>query len=132
MVLVAVGDHDRLDRVDVLAQVREVGQHEVDAHHLRGREAQPAVDHDDPPVVLDDGHVLADLADASQREDAQRAAHPVGAPRAARGARASPAPAPRSSSLASTSGSRSPPTSWPSMLSAALTGIGLAVQNSVS
>ena len=48
VVLVAVRDHERLDRVDVLAQVREVGQDEVDAHHLGGREAQPAVDDDDP------------------------------------------------------------------------------------
>ena len=55
------------------------GQHEVDAHHLGGREAQAAVDHDDPAVVLDDRHVLADLADAAQREDAQRAAHAVAA-----------------------------------------------------
>ena len=66
VVLVAVRDDDRLDVVDVLAQVREVGQHEVDAHHLGRREAQPAVDDDDPAVVLDDRHVLADLADASR------------------------------------------------------------------
>ena len=79
VVLVAVGDDDRLDVVDVLAQVGEVRQHEVDAHHLGGREAQPAVDHDDRAVVLDDGHVLADLADAPEREDAQGAAHAVAA-----------------------------------------------------
>ena len=79
VVLVPVGDDDRLDVLDVLAQVREVRQHEVDAHHLGGREAQPAVDHDDLAVVLDDGHVLADLADAPQREDAQSAAHAVAA-----------------------------------------------------
>ena len=71
----AVRDDDRLDVVDALAQVREVGQHEVDAHHLGRREAQAAVDDDDPAVVLDDRHVLADLADAPEREDAQRAAH---------------------------------------------------------
>ena len=56
---------------DALAQVREVGQDEVDAHHLGRREAQPAVDDDDPALVLDDRQVLADLAHASQREDAQ-------------------------------------------------------------
>ena len=71
VVLVAVGDHDRLDRVDVLAQVREVRQHEVDAHHLGRREAQAAVDDDDPAVVLDDRQVLTDFAYASEREDAQ-------------------------------------------------------------
>ena len=79
VVLVAVGDDDRLDVVDVLAQVGEVGQHEVDAHHLGGREAQPDVDDDDPAVVLDDGHVLADLAEPAEREDAQGAAHAVAA-----------------------------------------------------
>ena len=75
VVLVAVRDHDRLDVVDALAQVGEVGQHEVDAQLLGGREAQPRVDHHDAPVVLDDGHVLPDLAHASEREDAQGAAH---------------------------------------------------------
>ena len=79
VVLVAVGDHDRLDVVDVLAQVGEVRQDEVDAHHLGGREAQPAVDDDDAAVVLDDGHVLADLAEPPEREDAQGAAHAVAA-----------------------------------------------------
>ena len=79
VVLVTVRDDDRLDVLDVLAQVREVRQHEVDPHHLGGREAQPAVDHDDLAVVLDDGHVLADLADAPEREDAQGAAHAVAA-----------------------------------------------------
>ena len=84
MVLVAVRDDERLDRVDVVAQVREVRQDEVDAHHLGGREAQAAVDDDDPALVLDDRQVLADLADASEREDAKFAAHaavtPVSSP----------------------------------------------------
>ena len=77
VVLVAVRDDDRLDVVHPLAQVGEVGQHEVDAHHLRGREAQPAVDDHDAVVVLDDRQVLPDLAQAPEREDAQRAAHPA-------------------------------------------------------
>ena len=46
---------------------------------------------------------------------------------AARGARAPTRTAACSSSSASTSGSRRPPTRWPSMFSAALTGIGLVV-----
>ena len=130
MVLVAVRDHDRLDRVDVLAQVREVGQDEVDAHHLGRREAQAAVDDDDPAVVLDDRHVLADLADASEREDAEFARSTRGDPRqqpvAGRARRGSCV---RSVSSHSTSGSRSGPVSWPSIFSAALTGAGLAVMN---
>ena len=75
MILVAVRDHDRLDVVCPLAQVAEIRQHQVDAEHLGGREAQPGVDHDDPPVVLHDGHVLADLAQPAEREDAKCSAH---------------------------------------------------------
>ncbi len=71
MVLVAVGDDDRLDVAGALAQVGEVGQHEVDADHLGRREAQADVDDDDPPVVLDDGHVLAYLPEPSEGQDAQ-------------------------------------------------------------
>ena len=132
VVLVAVGDHDRLDVVDALAQVREVRQHEVDAHLLGGREAQARVHDHDPPVVLDDGHVLADLAHASQREDAQGPAHAVAAA-ASRPWRSSIArTAAVSASSASTIGRRSVPASWPRRFSAALTGVGLAVMNSVS
>ena len=69
-----VGDHDRLDVVDPVSQVGEVGQHEVDAEHLGGREAQADVDHDDRVVVLQDHHVLADLAQAAERQDAELAA----------------------------------------------------------
>ena len=115
VVLVAVGDDDRLDVVDPLAQVAEVGQHEVDAHHLGGREAQPAVHDDDPAVVLDDRHVLADLAQPPERQDAQRS------PVAQRAAAVSSSPwaasvariCSRSASSTSTSGRRRPPTSWP-------------------
>ena len=71
MILVAVRDDDRLDVARALAQVGEVGQHEVDADHLRRREAQPHVDDDDPPVVLDDRHVLADLPQPAEGQDAQ-------------------------------------------------------------
>ena len=72
MVLVAVRDDDRLDVPGALAQVGEVGQHQVDADHLRRREAQPDVDHDDPAVVLDDRHVLAYLPEPAEGQDAQR------------------------------------------------------------
>ena len=73
MVLVAVGDDDRLDVVGALAQVGEVGQHEVDADHLGRREAQADVDDDDAVVVLDDRHVLADLAQPPEGQDPQPA-----------------------------------------------------------
>ena len=132
VVLVAVRDDDGLDVLDPRAQVREVGQHEVDAELLRGREAQPGVDQHDPALVLDDRHVLADLAHASQREDAQGAAHAActGESSSWRASRARIAAA--SASSASTIGRRSVPASWPSMFSAVLTGVGLAVMNIVS
>ena len=119
MILVPVGQHDRLDVLLALAQVGEVRQHQVDAELVGRREAQARVDHDDPPVVLDDGHVLADLAEPAQRQDAEGAAQLdplqeiLGASRAAR---TSPLVLVRS-----TIGSRVPPTSVPEQLSAAFT-----------
>ena len=131
MVLVAVGEHDRLDVIRALAQVGEIGQHQIDAELVGGREHQPGVDDDDPAVVLDHVHVLADLAQSAEWKDAKLA---VRAQTAAR--RLWRSSAVRmiafSSSVASTSGSRRPPTSWPAMLSAALTGIGFVVTVSAS
>jgi hypothetical protein len=71
VVLVAVGEDDRLDVLGAVAQVGEVGQDEVDAEHLGGREHQPGVDDDDAALVLDHGHVLADLAQSPERQHAQ-------------------------------------------------------------
>ena len=86
---------------------------------------------------LVDGHVLADLAEAAERDDPECVAHrrlslrtspgrdgyaATGASRPSRSRQ--PRTASRSSSVASTSGSRSPPTSWPSRFSAHLIAIG--------
>ena len=71
MVLVAVGEDDRLDVVGAVAQVGEVGQDEVDAEHLGGRELEPGVDDDDLAAVFDDRHVLADLPQPAERDDAK-------------------------------------------------------------
>ena len=68
MVLVAVGEDDRLDRVGVVAQVREVGQHQVDAGHVGVGEHDPAVEDDDPAVDLDARAVAADLAEAAEED----------------------------------------------------------------
>jgi hypothetical protein len=75
MILVAVRDHDRLDVVGPLAQIGEVGQHEIDPKHVGGREPESGVDDDDPAAVLDDGHVLADLAEAAEGQYPQPATH---------------------------------------------------------
>ena len=76
VILVPVGEDDGPDVGPPLAQVLEVGQHEVDAEVLVPRERQAGVDEDDPLVALDDGHVLADLAEAAERDDARALGHP--------------------------------------------------------
>ena len=65
-----------VDAVGVLAQVGEVGQHEVDAVHVGTGEHQPAVDEQDAAVVADallDRHaVAADLPEPAEEDDADR------------------------------------------------------------
>ena len=70
VVLVAVGEHDRFDAVDVLAHVVEVRQHQVDAGHVPRGERQADVDDEDASVDLDAGHVATDLPDTSEEDDA--------------------------------------------------------------
>ena len=70
MVLVAVGEDDALDPVGVLAQVREVGEDEVDAGHVGVGEHQPAVDDEDAAVDLEAEAVAADLAQPAEEDDA--------------------------------------------------------------
>jgi hypothetical protein len=70
VILVPVRDDDGADVVLSLPQVREVRQDEIDAEVLVAREREACVDDDDPVVGLDDEHVLADLAEAAQRDQA--------------------------------------------------------------
>ena len=72
MVLVGVGDEEGLDLLAVLLEVRDVGDDEVDPEHLLVGEHQAAVDDDDLVAVLEDVHVLADLAHPAERDDAER------------------------------------------------------------
>jgi hypothetical protein len=73
VVLVAVRQHDAADHLLALAQVREVGQDEVDAEVLVAREREPCVDDHDRPLRLVGGHVLPDLAKTPERDDAANA-----------------------------------------------------------
>lgn len=72
------GNHGN-DAIGVLAQVREVGQDEVDAVHVGVGEHQPAVDEQQATVVagaLLDGHaVAADLAETTEEHDAYGRCH---------------------------------------------------------
>ncbi len=88
VVLVAVRQDHGLDRAGVLAQVREVRQHEIHAEVLVAREGQPGVHDDDGAVALVDGQVLPDLAQAAQGDDPAGISH-CGAParQSKRGAR---------------------------------------------
>ena len=76
VVLVAVRQHDG-EHAPAL-EVGEVGQHEVDAQVLVAREREARVDDDHVVAELVDGHVLADLAEPAERNDAQGVTHRVG------------------------------------------------------
>ena len=71
MVLVAVRQDDGVDAA--VAQVADVREDGVHAEVLVAREGEPGVDDDDLVAVLVDGHVLPDLAEAAERDDAERA-----------------------------------------------------------
>ena len=72
VVLVGVGDEERLDVGAALLEVGDVGDDEVDAEHLLVGEHQAAVDDDDLVAVLEHVHVLADLPHPAERDDAER------------------------------------------------------------
>ena len=75
VVFVAVREHERRDAGGVLAQIREVGQDQIDPVHVRIGEHQPAVDQDDRTIgivggaVLDRHAVATDLAEAAEEDD---------------------------------------------------------------
>ncbi len=71
VVLVRVGQHQRLDVVEAVFDVAQVGQDEVDAGLVVGGEHHPAVDDQQPAQVLEYRHIAADFADAAQRGDPQ-------------------------------------------------------------
>ena len=73
VVLVAVGEDDRLDVVEAILEVAEVGKHEVDAWLVFFGEEHPAVDDEEAAVEFDHVHVPADLAEAAERNHAQGA-----------------------------------------------------------
>jgi hypothetical protein len=70
VVLVPVREDERRQPLGALAHVREVRQHEVDAVHLRGGEAHARVHDHERVALLDHRHVLADLAEAAERQHA--------------------------------------------------------------
>ena len=73
VVLVAVREDDRANAPPF--EVADVREQEVDAEVLVARERETRVDDDHLSPGLVDRHVLADLAEAAERDDAQRVAH---------------------------------------------------------
>ncbi len=74
VVLVGVREDQRLDVVEPVFQVAEVRQDQVDARLVRLGEQDAAVDDEQPPEVLEDRHVPADLTEPAERDDAQAVA----------------------------------------------------------
>ena len=73
VILVPVGQHHR--KHPAALEIREIRKNEVDAEMLVAREGETCVDDDDVVAQLVHGHVLADLAEAPERDDAQDVAH---------------------------------------------------------
>src|SRR5579859_66507 len=71
VVLVAVSEEDPDDIATLFQQVRDVGQHEVDAEHVVLREHQARVDDEDLVLPLEGPHVDAHLAEAAERQVAE-------------------------------------------------------------
>ena len=69
VVLVAVGQDQRLDVVEAVPDRVEVGEDQVDAGVVVLGEEDSAVDDQQAAVVLEDGHVATDLAQAAERDD---------------------------------------------------------------
>ena len=66
MVLVRVGEHQRLDVVEAILDVAQVGQDQVDARFVVTGEQHAAVDDQQSAEMLENGHVAADFADAAE------------------------------------------------------------------
>ena len=74
VVLVAVGQHQRLDVVQPVGDDVEARQDEIDARVVVLGEQHPAVDDQQLAVVLQHRHVATDVAETAERDDAERSA----------------------------------------------------------
>ena len=70
VVLVRVGQEDAFDPIGVLAQVREVGEDEVDPRHVGLGEHETAVDDQDAALDLQAHAVAPDLTEPTEEDDA--------------------------------------------------------------
>ncbi len=65
-----MGEHDGTDVVLALAQVRKVRNQKIDSEMLVARKGETGIDDDESLVALDHRHVLPDLAEAAEGNDA--------------------------------------------------------------
>ena len=75
VVLVPVREQHRPHRLLALGEVREIRKDQVDAEVLVTRKRKPCVDDDHLAVGFEDGHVLADLAEAAEGDDSDASRH---------------------------------------------------------
>ena len=135
VVLVTVRGHTTDDAVRVLAEEREVGQHQVDAVHVGVGEHEPAVDEQQLVVLLEHHAVASDLAETAEEVDANRCCHERSQRSAARAfSRLACTVAARSASPAGGGpiGNRHSPTENPRWFIITLLGIGLGLSSPVS
>ena len=71
VVLVTVSDDDGAELVLALHDVGEVGQDQIDPGVIVVGEHDAGIDDDHVVTELDDGHVLADLVEPAERDDAE-------------------------------------------------------------
>ncbi|BBY11130.1 hypothetical protein MMARJ_18700 [Mycobacterium marseillense] len=71
MILVRVGEHQRLDVVEPILDMAQIREDQVDPGLVVGGKHHPAVDDEQPAQVLQNRHVAADFADAAKRGDPQ-------------------------------------------------------------
>ena len=74
VVLMAVGEHERIHLVQAWANVGEVRQNQVNAWLLGVREENTAIDEQQVAVVFDGVHVAADFAQTTESDDTHAAA----------------------------------------------------------
>ncbi len=67
MVLVAVGDDEAFDLIDVLFQIRYIRDNQVDTEHVVFRECESAVYDDDTVFIFENGDVHTDLFQTAKR-----------------------------------------------------------------
>ena len=77
VILMSVGDQDRLDPIGPLHKIGNVGDNQIDPRHIVVRKLDPAVDNDDVVAALQGHHVLTDLPQSAQGNDSQRWHHVI-------------------------------------------------------